>query len=401
MSPIGSIAEVSSTVYSLISLPSIIAYTSTGSGGLVTVGSTISSYGAIASTSTYVNSTVSGGGRGPKPQTDLGDSSVGNVISSNGSGTVSSLKPGSSHSFIGSYNVIPGVGNPATAGSASTTATGGASAIASNGGNGGASFTASASNSVVKGTVGSGGAAATTKVGATSAINGVDGPEPTVTATPSCVESSNYAGNNTKYSDFFGYTYDIRCNLDLQSTPTDYDAHADNFENCLEYCSLLTDCIAVSYQDPPDTPKDISNCYPKWNFNGYRTSGVDGLYSGVNVNGASPGTLENQDLCTSNNTQAASYDGITYYDDFGTPWTIGCDATLVISNAAALFPTITDTLASCVDYCSIYQSCEMVNWTGPHTNGTLNDPNCFPASSIGKAGATGSASGSAYAKLYS
>ena len=101
------------------------------------------------------------------------------------------------------------------------------------------------------------------------------------------------------------------------------------------------------------------------------------------------------------NQQGASYDGITYYDDFGTAWTIGCDTTLSIPNAVALFATITDTLASCVDYCSTYESCDMVNWTGPHINGTLNDPNCFPASAIGEAGAAGSTPGSGYATVYS
>ena len=403
MTSVGSVPGALSTAHSPTPSPAIIAYTSTGFDGSLAVGSTTSSYTAITQTSTHTYSTTSGGGSHPKPQSGLGSSS-----------SVSSSKPGSRPSITGpatssiasiqGSGIIPGAGNLGTTGGVSTTATGihfSVSAATFNEGNGGASSTAVGSNSVIKGTVGSGGGATTANVGATPAMNGGGGPEPTVTKRPSCVESSNYAGNNTKYSDFFGYTYDIRCNLDLQSTPTDSDAHADSFEDCLEYCSLLTDCIAVTYQDPPDTPKDVSNCYPKWGFGGYAASGVHGLYSGVNVNGASPGTLEIQNLCTSNNEQGASYDGITYYDDFGTAWTIGCNTTLAIPDAVALFPTITDTLASCIDYCSIYESCDMVNWTGPHTNGTLNQPNCFPASAIGQAGAAGSAPGSGHATAYS
>ena len=217
--------------------------------------------------------------------------------------------------------------------------------------------------------------------------------------TPSCVEATNYQGNNTEYTDVFGYTYDIRCNLDLLSTSTDHDAHAESFEDCLEYCSLLTDCVAVNYQDALYTPNNLSNCYPKWDFSGYAASATDGVYSGVNVNGSSPGTLKSQDLCTGDNMQGSSYDGLTYDDDYGTAWTIGCNSTLAISNATALATTVTDTLASCVDYCSRYDSCDMVNWTGPHINGTVNDPNCFPASAIGTAGASGSAIGFGYAIL--
>ena len=245
---------------------------------------------------------------------------------------------------------------------------------------------------------GDSGATATTNGGASATSSG--GPEPTVESpTPSCNQAAGYTGNNTKYNDYFGFTYGIRCNLELQSTPTDHDAYAASFEYCLEYCSLLTDCIAVTYEDPASPPQNSSNCYPKWDFSGYTTSSTDGLYSPVNVNGPSTGTLESQNLCTSDNDQDSSYDGQTYYDDYAQAWTIGCNNTVAIASSAALYPTVTDTLASCVDYCSIYESCDAVNWLGPHTNGTTNDPNCFPASSNGTVGAAGSAPGSGYAVL--
>lgn len=446
----GSVVEASSTSYSPIPSGSAVAYTSTESDGSVTVGST-TSYVAIASPSTYAYSTTDSDGSvvigttnsyAPIPSSSSASmfayttTSAGSVIVatsitsvpvvpvSTGSGSGS----GSSGSYYSEYTLaqpavtsIANIGgmsntqadgdtatvngtNTATAASGATEATETAAnrgsisvpTIATTGGNSGT--TGTAANGGSGGAAGSSSGTATTNGGATAVDDG--GAEPTVESpTPSCVQSANYAGNNTKYIDYFGYTYDIRCNLDLQSMPTDNDAHAESFEDCLEYCSLLTDCAAVTYQDPPYHPNNLSNCYPKWTFVGYTPSAADGVYSGVNVNGASPGNLENQNLCTSDNNQGASFDGDTYYDDYGSAWTIGCDGTLAITGAAALSSTVTDTLAGCVDYCSRYDSCDMVNWTGPHVNGTLDDPNCFPASVIGVAGAANSAVGAGYATL--
>ena len=360
------------------------AYTSTALDESVTIGSTTPN-ATVAPPYTYYN-TPNSGALSSTPTIPIMSAPTGAVP---GPGSV--IGAGSSGSGNGSSPYYSNYTLPSN-GLTSTTSIPGSQGASTSAAASGAATTAS-SYSDSDGT-------ATTDGGATPASNDGGGAEPTVaTPTPLCAQSSNYAGNNTKYMDYFGYTYDIRCNLDLQSTPTDHDAYAESFEDCLEYCSLLTDCIAVSYQDPPDPPNNSSNCYPKWNFVGYSPSVSDGVYSGVNVNGASPGTLQNQDLCTTDNYQGASYAGITDYDDFGTAWTIGCNTTLAISDAAALSTTVTDTLASCIDYCSRYDSCEMVNWTGPHVNGTAGDPNCFPASSIGTAGAAGSAPGSGYAMV--
>lgn len=402
--------EAPSTSSLPISSGTVVSYTSTGLDGSDTDGST-TSYIAVASSSTYtsnetiiVDTTASYAPFSTSSSASYVYSttnSASSVIFSNSTTFVpSALVPSgySSNSSTGSISylpltTIPGLDSTQGAGDTATANDG----EPGNGNGGSATQLTGLVNSDAT-EIGSG--TATTNGGA-SATNNV-GPEPTVESpTPSCAKSANYVGNNTKYTDYFGYTYDIRCNLDLQSISTDDNAHADSFEECLEYCSLLTDCVAVTYQDPPSTPSNFSNCYPKWNFGGYvyNASSADGVYSGVNVNGASPGTLENQNLCTQDNQQGQSYDGTTYYDDFGTPWTIGCDNAIAIIASAALSTTITDTLASCVDYCSRYDSCDMVNWIGPHTNGTANDPNCFPASVNGTAGAAGSAPGSGYALL--
>ncbi|KAF6227481.1 hypothetical protein HO133_008925 [Letharia lupina] len=376
----------SSTSYSPISSASVVADSSTGSDESVVIGSTTSS-AAVESTSTYVYSTT--------------DSSYfSNYTFSNTAITAATITPGSATANITNTATAANGGNSGV--NATATNGGNSSTVATTiGGNSGATETTahggntSGMDPSVYGV--DGGATATANGGATATVGSSTAEQTLESATPSCVSSANYVGNNTKYSDYFGYTYDIRCNLDLQSSPADSDAHAESFEDCLEYCSLLTDCVAVTYQDPPSIPSNSSNCYPKWSFGGYAASTVDGLYSGVNVNGPSPGTLEDQNLCTTNNTQGVSYDNQAYYDDYGNAWTIGCDNTLAIPGSAALSSTVTDTLASCVDYCGVYDSCEMVNWTGPHINGTANDPNCFPASSNGTAGAADSAPGSGYA----
>lgn len=390
---VGSVVEALST-YSPISSPSVIAHTSTGSDGSLTIGF-ITSYGGGPSASTFIYSTTN----------SASSASYSNYTSPNAVGTsTTGIQGGGKPQVTSKTSTTNSVGTTTAFSGGNSVAT----VAAANGGHGGATTTATGGNSAATGTAGSGatggedgaGAGTATTNDGPTAVNGGGGVEPTVNSPiPSCVKSSNYAGNNTKFTDYFGYTYDIRCNLDLQSTPTDHDAYAENFEDCLEYCSLLPGCIAVNFQDPPTIPNNHSNCAPKWSFGGYKMSLTDGVYSGVNVNGASPGTLESQNLCTEDNEQGTSYDGITYYDDYGTAWTIGCDNTLAISDAAALSSTVTDTLASCVDYCSEYITCDMVNWTGPHTNGTLDDPNCFPASSNGTAGAAGSASGSGFATL--
>lgn len=438
----GSVVQVSSTSYFPISLGSVVTYTSTASDGSVIVGSTTTYTAAATSVDSIINSANSvnvrttgsyaqsspstypystaesagaaifpmpsapsptGSDSGPSSNSaggsNSGSGSTGSSLSSAGSvgsGTTSSTSSSSSvssyfvytspNTIVTSNTMILGASDTGTTDSASPT-------ISANGVKSDATGAVAGGSSI--GATGTGGGTATTNGGAT-------GPEPTSSSAPSCVSAAGYAGNNTKYQDIFGYTYDIRCNLNLDSMPTDNNAHAETFNDCLNYCDLLTGCVAVNYQDAPSKPNNLSNCYPKWSFGGYSPSDppTDGVYSGVNVNGASPG-FSPQDLCTTNNNQGSSYDGQEWYDDYGTPWNIGCDTLIPISSTAALATTVTDTLAACVDYCSTYDSCVMVNWLGPHTNGTASDANCFPASSIGAPGAAGSSPGLGYATLAS
>lgn len=355
-------------------VPITTAPTGSGNGSSIGFSSISSITNSTGSSTSNVTSSaaVSSIGNGTSSATSSDTGNITSFATGFGTGNIASFATGSSSSGLGSYSNYTFSNSVLTSASTTTAERAGITPAAHGGG-----------------------------IGATTTTN--DAAEPTVDSpAPSCVQSANYVGNNTKYTDYFGYTYDIRCNLNVETTPTDYEAHAESFEDCLEYCSLLEDCIAVNYQDPPYTPSNTSNCYPQSTFGGYAASGTDGVYSGVNVNGASDGTLNNQNLCTSDNNQGVSYAGppaSTYTDDYGLQWTIGCDNTLDIISRAALSSTVTDTLASCVDYCSRYESCEMVNWTGPHTGDTANGPNCFPASSTGAAGAAGSEPGAGYAVL--
>ena len=362
-------------------------------------------FGATDSSSTMVTTSSASVALAPAPT----ESSIG----SGGGNKPSAGSTGSGYSGYGTGTTLNS-GNSAATGTVASGGNSAATGTVAHGWNGTATWMiASGGTSTPTWTVTSkgrgaapaiavhgGGRTSTTSIHATKTASS-NTAEPTVASpAPSCHRSANYVGNNTKYNDYFGYTYDIRCNLDVKSMPTDHDAHAENFEDCLEYCSLLKDCVAVTYQDLPHTPSNLSNCHPKWSFGGYTVSSADGVYSGVNVNGASSGTLQPQNICSmTDDWQGMSYAGQSYTDDYNKVWMIGCDTTLDIASTTALSATVTDNLATCVDYCSRYDSCKMVNWSGPHTNGTANHPNCFPASAVDTAGGSRSAPGAGYATL--
>jgi len=197
--------------------------------------------------------------------------------------------------------------------------------------------------------------------------------EPTVqNPEPDC-QASPQVGNGTKYNDEFAYTYDIRCALGVEGQNADRDAHADTFPRCLEYCSLLEGCVAVTYLDGNNEANDNSNCYPYYSFTGYSTGGPSQVYSGVMVDGASPGAVGNNDLC---GAQSNILNNGIFEDAFSNCYAIGCGQ--YISYRTELFATDMATLEACATYCSLYNGCIAVDWTGPHTIGNHDDANCIP-----------------------
>ena len=201
-------------------------------------------------------------------------------------------------------------------------------------------------------------------------------PYPLVESPPPNCGGSTPNGDSTSYTDVFGFTYNIRCGLEITGQNADQDAHADTFEGCLEYCSLLEGCIAVTYLDGNNADNTNSNCYPYYVFTAYRSTGLTQTFSGVNVNGASPGAISNEDLCDGSSTSPFGP------DTFGNCYAFTCDQYLSYDTSTELYATDQTTLESCLTYCSTYTDCVAVDFFGPHVEGTRDDPNCIPIRAV-------------------
>ncbi|KAL8825407.1 MAG: hypothetical protein Q9191_004439 [Dirinaria sp. TL-2023a] len=193
--------------------------------------------------------------------------------------------------------------------------------------------------------------------------------EPTLT-NPTCP-----ANNNTRYTDVFGTTFEVKCGRNIDGDNL-YAAHADTFGKCIEYCDILSGCAAVTYLDGAQTTQ--SNCYPYSTFRFYDDqAGADGVYSGVPVNGGTTtGANSNQQLCTQD-------DGQKITDAFGNSYTIGCNKTITGND---LLSTVAHTLDGCLTYCSTYNTCVAVTFTGYPVGS--NQANCYPKSQIGTVSAS-------------
>ena len=188
--------------------------------------------------------------------------------------------------------------------------------------------------------------------------------EPTLT-NPACP-----ANNNTRYTDVFGTTFEVKCGRNIDGDNL-YAAHADTFGKCVEYCDILSGCAAVTYLDGAGVTQ--SNCYPYSTFRYYDDrAGADGVFSGVPVNGGTTtGANSNQQLCTQD-------DGQSITDAFGNSYTIGCNKTITGND---LLATVAHTLDGCLTYCSTYNTCVAVTFTGYPV--ASNQANCYPKSTSG------------------
>ena len=184
------------------------------------------------------------------------------------------------------------------------------------------------------------------------------------TSTPVCP-----ADNNTQYTDFAGSVYDIKCGL--QITGENYQAvHADTFNDCIEYCDLVTDCAAITYQ--AGASADETNCYPYSLFDSYNIDSPVGVYSAVLANNGTTGEIiDPQSLCPGLN-------GSEFKDPGGYTYLIGCDQEL---NGADLAPAVAPDLSGCLQYCDTYATCIGVDF-GPGANDVDNGYNCYPKSTF-------------------
>ena len=193
---------------------------------------------------------------------------------------------------------------------------------------------------------------------------GASSPVPTLTRTPACP-----ADNNTRYTDALGITYDVRCGLDLVGNNAQ-PAHADTWPECLEFCALLGGCAGVTFQNP-GSPASIANCYPYSSITSYAAA-RSGIYNGVPVNGPTPinAAYNSGDVCQSNSNG-------TYTDAFGKTYITGCDQQVPGGPSGTdLKSTALRTLKACLTYCTHYDTCIGVDFSGyPVSN---NAGNCYP-----------------------
>ena len=222
--------------------------------------------------------------------------------------------------------------------------------------------------------------------------------EPTATKEPDCNANPAY-GDGYQYSDRFATAYNIRCNLDVVGTNGDTAAHADTFTGCLEYCSLLENCVAATFEFGNNATNNNANCYIYYDFQSYSNTAPPNLFSGVAVQGPSTGAVEPGDLCGAQSGDVS--DGVYGPDTFGNCYDIGCGGQSITPPAAGtLYPTVMTSLEACLTYCSIYKTCVGVNWLGHHTQGDLGMANCVPLAATG-AVVSGGAAESAFAELTS
>ena len=176
--------------------------------------------------------------------------------------------------------------------------------------------------------------------------------------------------NNTYYIDHFGLQYDIRCGLNFANAGVTLAAHADTFDGCIQYCSLLDDCAGVSFSG--------TQCTPLANFTGYIPDAGSNVQTAVPTDGPNDGSVTPDDLC------AEGFDGQSYTDTFGYTWTILCNQTVA---GTALQETIVTNLEACVNYCAFYEGCEALYFEGGNgsvAGGEIRPvANCYPLSSNG------------------
>ncbi|KAL8648438.1 MAG: hypothetical protein Q9210_004986 [Variospora velana] len=206
-----------------------------------------------------------------------------------------------------------------------------------------------------------------TPIPASSSSN-PSGPQPSyISGTADCP-----AQNGAIYTDGFGVEYEIACGVEINGDNALRAAHADTFEKCVAFCDLLPGCTAVTY--PGDVGIDNafrSNCYPYTSFIAYIPNANPTLRSARPRYGASNTgeRFNNIQLCP-------AYEGQSFTDPANGVHQIGCEKGLL--GAGDLYATVLPTLESCVTYCSLYNTCVGVTFSG-YVPGDRAE-NCHPRS---------------------
>ena len=177
--------------------------------------------------------------------------------------------------------------------------------------------------------------------------------------------------------------YQINCDRDLagNSLPS---MHADNVDACLQGCDIFRGCAGVNYDDSTGGIPSSTNCYPFSSIQGYSKHALQNTtYAAIAAYG--PNSAANgddvsadyqDDICAD-----ADYgDQSTYTNIYGVSYYIRCG--YGFSSSTNLVAMAADTLLACLSYCTLYDTCVGVTFSG---NGppAAGQTNCQPVSAYG------------------
>ncbi|KAL8681330.1 MAG: hypothetical protein Q9186_002539 [Xanthomendoza sp. 1 TL-2023] len=182
------------------------------------------------------------------------------------------------------------------------------------------------------------------------------------------------ANNGSRYTDAVGQRWEVHCGQEIRGTNA-RAVHADSWEKCLEFCSILGSVVGVTYPGGGGDNSNLQsiNCYPFNVFQEYRYGAVPTLVAARPLNG-STGNYFNQDvLCP-------RYENETYIDYYGRVYEIRCNH--AYGGGTNLAPTVTKSLEGCLSFCSTYNTCVGVSFTQYIRDSQT--VNCFPKSTLGE-----------------
>ena len=138
--------------------------------------------------------------------------------------------------------------------------------------------------------------------------------------------------------------------------------------------------------DKAEADETLINCIPYKEVNGYVARDLqDTLIVGIAADGVNNATEYQDSICT---TPQNVDDPNVYTDIVGKSYEVTCKKTL--GKTTNLPPTAADSLAGCLTYCSIFDTCKGAIFTG---DGPPKDPpapqtNCQPFAAVDESSAT-------------
>ena len=206
----------------------------------------------------------------------------------------------------------------------------------------------------------------------------------TMTYHPIVTQASCPRNDFGQETDPLTVVYNVNCDRSLagNSLPP---MHADNVDACFQACDMFTGCAGVNYDDSLGGIPISSNCYQYSSVLGYTEHALSNTsYAALSVygpntaaNGDNVATDYQDDLCTDPNYGDQS----TYTNIYGVSYLIRCN--YGFSSATNLVGMASDSLLSCLSYCTLYSTCVGVIFSGPNGPPPVGQINCQPLSAHG------------------